>query len=105
MDYEKGQQFKLRTHVGAFEEHGGVHTLTKHENEEFEAFLDRHHPLWEGQVGTVEAVTEMQGIEHVILTFEYHDPNTREVVPGREASRNVSFTQQQMDEWFEEVKA
>ncbi len=111
MEYTKGQRFQLNTHVGAFADIGGVHTLEKHPDAGYEAFRDRHHPLFEGQVGTVVEVVpaEMDGAgnnkeEHVILALDYHDPETQQPIAGRTVAegvpRHVSFTQKQMDEWF-----
>jgi len=111
MDFKVGQKFKLNTHVGAFTEHGGVHNIEKHHDSDYEAYLDRHYPLWEGQVGVVVAVVppEEEGAgnreeEHVVLSMDWHDPNTRQAVAGREGHRTVSFTQKQMDDWFEPVE-
>jgi hypothetical protein len=108
MTYKQGQRFQLKQHVG----YRAPHEL--HEDAQYEAFLDRHHPIFEGQVGTVVEIVpaEAEGAgnheeEHVVLLFEARrlvDHNDGDVIheaieghPGR----MVSFTQQQMDGWFE----
>ena len=110
MDYQPGDRLRLKTHIGHRSE--GVHTVPAHEDAAYEAFMQRYAPLFTDQIGTVVEVTSagVAGVggddeEHVALRFDHHDPDTGIRVAGREGSRIVSFTEQQIQEWFEAVPA
>lgn len=92
MDVSVGQQYRLREVVG---DHPGVDLTTP-----LEQFENRHHPLDAGWIGTVLAVVpaEVDGAgtydeDHVVMSFD--DPDR--------GSRNVSFTEAQLADLFEEV--
>lgn len=109
MDYKPGERFRLTTHVGHHEE--GVARVTPHADATYEAFLNRRHPLFTGQVGVVEEVVPAgrngagpDNEDVVVLAFDSHDKDTGQKIDGLEGSRRVSFTEQQMQEWFERVE-
>lgn len=116
MNYTQGEEFRLKVHNGMFSDHplkgdtDIVNPLTRHEDAAYETFLDRHHPLFAGQVGHVVEVGEMGDppVEHVYLAFDHLDQATKELIPNKQrgrAHRITSFTQEQMDEWFEPLNA
>jgi hypothetical protein len=89
-----------------------AHPLERHPDPTYETFLDRHHPLFADQVGHVEEVVppDVDGAgnheeEHVVLAFDHLHQETGQLAEpekrrGR-VHRTVSFTQKQMDDWFE----
>lgn len=106
MNYTPGQRFRLNANHGDVEPHA---------DPDYEAFLDRRHPLFEGQIGEVVEVVpkEVDGAgnhdeDHVVLAFDYHHADTQDPVTGRrnlpgEFPRLVSFTEDQMTSMFTEV--
>jgi hypothetical protein len=112
VNYERGQRFQLKEHVAY------IPVDQRHPDPNYEAFLDRNHPIFAGQIGTVVEVVppEVDGAgnheeEHVVLSFEGRvmvgddtDPEnlTHEAIPGH-PGRNVSFTQSDMDKLFTPV--
>lgn len=114
MDYQVGQRFELKSHLGyqAPDERSSRY----HGDANYEAYLDAHHPIFQGQIGTVEAVVaaEEEGAgnheeEHVVLSFEARvltsddGGNVSHSAVAGHPGRNVSFTQAQMDEMFAAV--
>lgn len=114
MIYTQGQEFRLKVHVGMFSDHplkgtaDIVHPLTRNADAGYETYLDRHHPLFADQVGHVVEVGDIGDppVEHVYLAFDHLDQETKELLPNKQRGRVhriTSFTQEQMDTWFESL--
>lgn len=113
MPYTKGQRLQLTDHVG--------YRPDFNPGDPMEQFLDRHHPLFKGQVGVVDDVTPAgvypapeggKSQEHVTLQFEPRqfvdhgnpdDGPTHVAHPNHVAYRRVSFSADQMAALFTEA--
>jgi len=131
MDYTPGQKFRLKEHVGYRPDYDPDKTYTVEGVSVQERQLERHDPIFADQVGVVLAWDGSQNPEmeatipaevngagsdeedSVVLQFDHHDfiehgdeesgPVHRQGVGASAKKRNVSFTEQQMKDWFEEV--
>ncbi len=107
MKVELGEHYRLRQHVGF--------QPTIDPADTYEQFLNRHWPVFEGQVGVVDEIVpaEVDGAgtkdeDHCVLVFEARKllnhakgkAAAEHVHDDDNAPRRISFTQAQIDTWF-----